>query len=664
MDNSRKLVLSENDKLLKDFIVFGLGFTSSLIFLILNLKKSNSNLKLYIAFILVFVISSLIYNFLLSYIKIIYSINKSNTFISNAIGLLIIFISSFLLLYVYLHELNTFDAPGGTNLIYHGCNMLSLILMFCTFLLVVYMVENYKGIVQESNSKANSLYYAAFAIGVAFLCAYVLYTPNIFSTFYNLYHNNAYFNSVYRVMQGAPRTTNDTGIYGFYGLILAPFVMLLGGDIGSFYIVIGIVEAISALCIAYSLHVFVKTTIIKVFGVILLPVAVMSYQWGIYPQLYPHRVVFPCILIAYMSFLYKRNLNSFKWTIIGYILTTFAIIWSTEVGIVCIITWMAYTMYRSIATFSLINFKLYKDMLVNILLSVLSFLSAVVLVSIINIIMGGSWISIQDFLFPLLSKDFISGDLTIKLEYDITAWILVISIFFLFLIHALVKTKLSPINTGKINKDNVFFGVSILEIGQMTYYMNRPAYGNLKVCYYGLVLLLCIFTDWCFIQYKNNRAEQTKLIHSIFRASTYVFITSLVVMVGGGIANSFNLEIYKYSYEYRNYEEVKGFANQLQEDLPKDTLAIGSGVAELYSCLGWDTGYYPIDFSDVGILPDAAKEINQKLDTLEVPVLLFETSLEKLNTYSPDGNKAFYDHYKLEKTYTFYDQVYNYYVPK
>lgn len=66
-------------------------------------------------------------------------------------------------------------------------------------------------------------------LALALTAAYALYQPNPFASWYNLYHTDAYFHSIYRVLHLQPYSEINCGVYGFYGILAAPLVKIWGG---------------------------------------------------------------------------------------------------------------------------------------------------------------------------------------------------------------------------------------------------------------------------------------------------------------------------------------------------------------------------------------------------------------------------------------------------
>lgn len=48
--------------------------------------------------------------------------------------------------------------------------------------------------------------------------------------------------------------------------------------------------------------------------------------------------------------------------------------------------------------------------------------------------------------------------------------------------------------------------VGIMTTGTMTYYINRPAYGNMDIVYFTSILMIAVFSDNC-IKYMNSKKQ-------------------------------------------------------------------------------------------------------------------------------------------------------------
>ena len=673
MLKNNKTEFSVNDYRLKNGIVYGIAFFCMLLslriysserihaYIIKNI--TTSNIIPYMCLVLIFIATVIVCNMILLKLSIVQKINRANPIVSKIIAFGIVLINVAMLLYVYKTELKTYDSPEGLRLQYHVNDTITIILMVGVFFAVVYFIEALKEAFYSK--KESRIVFYIFVIVIAFVYGYTLYTPNCLSTYANLHHGDAYFNSVYRAMMGVPRSYLNTGIYGCYAIILAPIVNLLGGTLSSFFIVIGCLGGISIICMAYAIDTLTKNPIIKVIGTVALTTTVMATQWSIYPQLYPHRVVFPAILIAYMAFVYRHKRGGIGWTIGGYIVCTVAIIWNTEIGMACLVAWMAYELYDAFVKYNVIQISLYKNIVIHILAGIGSFFGAILIVNVVNLLMGGGLVSIQDFLFPLLTPSYMEDVLIIALPKTFTAWLLVVGLFLFLLAHCIMKTKISPKRLPSTTKDKVFCGIAVLGLGQITYFVNRATYGNLGIGHYISILIVCIIADWSLQKYVLNEENNTHLLNNIYRGLAYITTTVLILITLAGASNYFGVEIYKTLIDtnYRNTDMVESFTKEFEESIPKDTKAIGNGVVELYSYLHWDPYYYIIDFSDIGVLPDAAYYMNNELAKLDEPVLINADSLAKLDAFSENGNKEFYEKNVLVKTFPIYNLEFRYYVP-
>lgn len=667
---NKRLEFNRDDLILKACLTFLFAFIADVvliqIYLIAPINEfirkniTESNLMPYAVFIVFFVVLVVLIDRRLSKSSIVSGINALNQKISFYIGSIIIFFAGAVIGSVYILEMVTFDAPTRNDLLYHMNDVGTVIIVFGIFCMVSFLIETVD--FKEQHKKADRLKFYIFALTVAMLYGYAFYTPNCFTDFYNIHHVDAYYFSVYRTMMGVPRSYMDTGIYGFYSLLLAPAVKLAGGTFTSFFVVISILGGISLLCVIYAIDTFVKNPIIKVAGTLSLTITMMSMGQMVYLQLYPHRTLFPAILMFYMSYLHRNGRKNKRYIALGYAIAGLSIMWSTEMGIICLFGWAAYVMYEELVHYRLNQLELYRKASVHLLISGLTFAMVIGIVNIVNLSMGGGTISLKDFLFPLLTSDYMTGYLLIPFTDNVLVWwVLDFGLFCAFLAHCIIKISLNRSRSVFSSRDRVYFGISVMGLAQMTYYINRTAWGNIRIVHYNVILLLCILADWGVKNYKSGELK-TEILKNIYKATAYVGVTVLVAVSAAGISNYYNIESSK--NKLRDTSEITGLLEEFQNKIPKNTRAIGNGVSEIYSYLGWDSQYYFIDISDVEIMPDTLNCINQILKNNDSPILLNARDLELFDANTQDGNAEFYSKNVIAQEIDLNEIKLYYYVPK
>ena len=113
---------------------------------------------------------------------------------------------------------------------------------------------------------------------------------------------------------------------------------------------------------------------------------------------------------------------------------------------------------------------------------------------------------------------------------------------------------------------------------------------------------------------------------------------------------------------YRDTSEVDGVIEQIGKDCPKDTKAMGMAIPMIYSDLGWDSGYYIIDFADLAVYPDSIKYISEELNyNINEPVLLDSVGIDAIKQYT--NIDKFYERYTIEREYVMGRVTLYYFVP-
>lgn len=659
----------EESRNIKKIILYSLSIIVAVIYLAVyfndNLYEyvkqniTKSNVLPYALMIFIFLIISIAVQLIFTRVEI-----KSESFWNSRYGgilaWLLTAVFGFLLIKCYLAETKLFDAPDKSILIYHQNDRLSIMVLIGIFAMALYIISGFSTIAKER--KYSVLIYI-YALTLGLFMAYCLFTPNFYVSYYNVHHSNAYYSSVYTAMMGVPRDAMNGSVYGFYALLIAPFVKLLGGTYTSFCYVMCAVYLLCYMCIVYVINNLVKHDFIKVVSIASLMVITCSYQRSIYFQLVPHRIFFMGIITAYIVLTEKHNISEkISAQIAGYLLCVLAIVWNMETGIIYTIVYLSYMFIKSLKKYRFTEKKLYINFARLIIQIVATFLGAWLFVGIINALMGGSMLSLRTFMYPMVNNEYMSY-LTADYQRKIVAWIFVAVTAFIYVFNGMWNSNLNKHYTVDIEQDKIdaiMFAVAVGALGQMTYYINRPAYGNLYIVYFTAIVMIGVLADRCSLQYNNF--HNNAFLKNIYIGIGAIMLTVMIGMCMSGFmlyqaTNEFRLE-----ESYRDTSEIDGVIEQIGKDCHKDTKAMGMAIPMIYSDLGWDSGYYIIDFADLAVYPDSIKYISEELNyNINEPVLLDSVGIDAIKQYT-DIDK-FYERYTIEREYVMGRVTLYYFVP-
>lgn len=534
-----------------------------------------------------------------------------------------------------------------------------------------------EGIFFLSFIRKNSISVKPYAMSALYgmltlLIGYNFYTPEVFlRNEPDRLHMDAYFNSIYNVLHGSAYTEYATSIYGHYGILYKLPMKILGGDLIDFILLNTLIGALSFLAIFLALHFIVKNDLLRILGSIAITFPILSMRSGIYWQLWPHRVLFMCLMLCYMSFcVHYRKLNRFT-CILGYGISLLGILWNTESGLFCAASWAGFWILRSLCYKKNKISRIILTVISQIFGIVLSFLGAWGIVEIYNISNGGKIMGIKEFLFPLLQPSYMDDLLRVDLPNFASAYMVIIALLFLAcawgISHMWFLRKNTEENTTCILQACYAFAVAVLALGQITYFINRAAYHNLEIAHIPSILLLCMLAETGMENFRSfgHRKLNTFNGIQIFRGTftAMVLLILMTICTGNVIQYGQNTSLRE---ELHNKQELNDFAAHIAANIPENTYAFGIGVPEIYSILRWDTGCYTLDLPDLSLRPEAGDHIMDDIREKNLPAFLAgEGTISRMEKYSSkDKSKWLLDTYEVSQTFEFKGATLQYYTQK
>ena len=498
------------------------------------------------------------------------------------------------------------------------------------------------------------------------LILYSMYTPNIFGRGEqsDSYHCHAYFNSVYNIYQGMPYTHNVTSIYGHYALFFKIPMKLLHGDFRAFVMMLAMVGTFAHVCAFLTLQLLVESRALRIAGALAIAFPILGMRGGYYWQVWPHRIVFPMILLLYGAVILKKNYRGFISMAGGYLICLLAVLWNTETGIFLAISWAAMYVSRYFSENRVKIGKLLINIAVHVAGIVFSVLGAYGTVNLYNILKHSPVNSLEDFLVPLLSSNYMEGVLHLDMPLYPCAYMAVITLF-LMGISVGLSGWFQEEKKQCWNRELIFL-LSVGALGCLVYYINRPAYHNLDCVALLAAILSAYFGQYGLRFIRNKEWKNFGKISSthVFRAGVGLICTAAVLAMSTGTVLQFaqNSQIKE---NFHDMEDFEGLAAQVAEMVPGNTPAFGINIPEIYSLLQRRTECFTMDFSDMLVRPDSLKELKDQLEHAGVRGAFTEKSSMRIwKRNDPETYRWFREHYKLKDTISFQQEEFQYYIEK
>lgn len=538
----------------------------------------KSELLQYIILTVSFPILFIIYFFLMKNIK--YKENTNIEKISRIINVVILFTIIFIILAIIIKQ----------RLFYmeHSLYKYNVVLLVILYILFLIALKIYKG---KNIKLINGLVYAFIAIIIGFI-SYLYINPTYEQSNFMIIHVDAYYYPIFKIISGLIPGVDFNSIYGYYSYFYSMIMNIFGnGDnIYLFSCIIAVTVFIMLSNITLFLNKFVKNKILLTIGIFSIIYFLIIQKFlisnSVYLQYVPHRVIGISILLAYMVFYLKnresRYINLYK--IIGFIISTFSIMWNLESGIIVLGVWCLFLGYETLY-FNLPNEKkAWKDILKIIVMAICSVVLYLLILNLITYLKTNSFLDIKNIIFGQ-SVFLKAGFFMIKMPL-IHPWLLIVILYAIGLVISMKNLKIIDKNnsTKNFEKSIAIFILSIIGMGIFNYYQGRSHEEVFGFIVYPAIMLGTIFLDM-LIDKKQEKSINTNKICNII---IFAIISVVLVNFAGTTL-----------YSLLGREEVKQFINKGElknESVLKTELEeidkILEDVEEIDIVLGGESYYY------------------------------------------------------------------------
>lgn len=439
-----------------------------------------------------------------------------------------------------------------------------------------------------------------FSIGVAVQ----FYAPNIFQDIQGgTYHSHAYTSSIINVCWLTPYSEHMETLYGHYAIFYMPVLKLLHhcfqvDYLTGTFLVTAVIAGVCVLLFAYILNYFAKHDVIYYLALFAIgEYYFMLMQGGVYMQVHPHRMIFPILLAVIALDEYKKQR---KHSVLAVVVLMMSFVWSTEVGIVTMVSYAAYSwVWNSMdgMPFSVKKvLSLFKELLLFVLLP---FALAYGVINGYNLLAGGSILDFEEFMYPLISDRGYIDSIELTLPDVTHAWI-GSAILFLAVVFCSIVLVLFPGKEAEKGKKPYYFLLGVMCLGLMLYYINRPVEGCMFIVLFLMLILQAVilqkgqnvYTKWK----QDGKGVFVKKERFCFLALRIITTFILFIMAFDSLYSM--PKAWKASADtIWKRQELMEFAEYIWVQIPPDAKSFGEGVPELLSMVDRDTHLHTTEWS-------------------------------------------------------------------
>lgn len=480
------------------------------------------------------------------------------------------------------------------------------------------------------------------------------YAPNIFQDIQGgTYHSHAYTNSIINVCWLTPYSHNMESLYGHYAVLYMPILKALHrflhvDYLTGIWIVTAVIAGVSILLFAYVLNYFAKSNVIYYLALFAIGEEYfMLMQGGVYMQVHPHRMIFP-VAVAALALLEHRKQK--RYHVLSVILLTLSFVWSTEVGMV---TMLAYTAY-SWAWYAMDGERfsihkvglLFRELVIYVLLP---FVLAYGVINRYNLLAGGSILNFEEFMFPLISDRGYIDSIELPLPDVTHAWtgsaVLFLGITVMSLLYLLLPEK-----GQEKGEKPYYFLLGVMCLGLMLYYINRPVEGCMFIVMFLMLIIQAIIlqkSQQVYLEWKGSKEALFARPQRFLFLSLRIITTFILFIMAFDSLYSMPSAWKKSAETIWKRDELAEFAEHIWIQIPPDAKSFGEGVPELMALIDRDTHLHTTEWSYRNTPLDTMEMVRKDLEDEEW-FFCSTASLYYMQCEYPGLTDHFYVHEEFE----------------
>ena len=634
---------------------FGVGIVAFILFTMMRNVIPLHNMLFFVMACVVFAAAAL-----LSYSFISKISENTNPIISKIWNILIAAMLGIWIILFGINETNTEHALDASELIRRYFPFpLWIALMFAgTITCLFFLRKSPSETTQKIRGKIRLIIALLFTFGTSIQ----FYAPNIFQDIQGgTYHSHAYTNSIINVCWLIPYSKNMESLYGHYAILYMPILKLLHkcfhiDYLTGIFLVTAFLAGVSILLFLYVLNAFAKNDLIFYLGMFAIGEEYfMLMQGGVYLQVHPHRMIFPMLMAALALHEIKTGKRH---SLISICFLTLSFVWSTEVGIVTMLSFALYRWAQSAADGNAFSISKLLQLIPELFFyAVVPFVFAYAVINGYNLISGGSLLDLREFLFPLISDRNYIDKIELPLPDVTHAWTGTTILFFSGVIPTLLYLFFPSRSEQKSNC--FYFFIGTMGLGLMLYYINRPVEGSLFITLFLMLILQASILQKCqdiYLEQKQQKdevsAKPKRILLLSLRAAT---VLVLFIMAFDCIYSM--PKAWKTSAEtIWKRDELLEFAEYVWIQVPPDAVSFGEGVPELMALVDRDTHLHSTEWSYLNMPLDTMEWARQKVED-EKWFFCSSTSLWYMQTYYP----GLTDHFRLHEEFEYHGAKFDFY---